>query len=702
MSLTNFIDALTGRMTLEALPFWKMVQNPTPENIVNGAIATGVAAILVLAAIAVLALLTYFRLWRTVWFDWLTTVDHKKIGIMYIVLSFVMMLRGVVEANFMRANQAVGFDGGFLSADHFGELFTTHGTIMIFFVAMPFLSGVINYVLPLQIGARDMSFPVTNAIGLALTASGAMLVMASLLFLPFSIGGWTGYPPFTGKEYSPDVGPNYWIWAVTLSGLGTTLTGINVACTVYKKRCPGMDFWKMPLFVWASVTTAILMIFALPPLTVATAMLALDRYLDFHFFTTDAGGIPMLYANLFWLFGHPEVYILVLPAFGVWSEVFATFSGKTLYAYRTLVWATLSIAVISFLVWVHHFFTMGQSAGMNAVFGIATMLVGVPTGVKIYDWLLTMYRGRVRITTPMVYALGFVMLFVIGGASGILLANPTIDYQVHNSVFLVAHFHNMVIPGTLFGMLGAYSFWFPKAFGFMLDDWWGKLGASLWIVGFMLAFFPLYAVGLLGLPRRSVAYSEAAYTPYTVVAMLGALVVLAALGAMFWQLYISIRNRDALNVYAGDPWDGRTLEWSISSPPPVYNFAVGPEVFARDAFWEEKRAGHAYQIPDQWEDIELPANSWLAPILFFSSFTLTFGLVWHMWWLVILSLLVVVGALVARSFVIDRERTIPADVVREEHLRWLKAVREAPSAPRELEVAPGNWGRPQSEAGVPE
>ncbi|WP_052512709.1 cbb3-type cytochrome c oxidase subunit I, partial [Limimaricola cinnabarinus] len=508
MTLAGILDAAFGRLDWNALPFWEMVMHPSASSIINGLIASGAAGIMVLGALVTAWVLTRHRLWATLWRDWLTSLDHKKIGIMYIALAFVMLARALAEASVMRAQQAAGLGGGFLSPEHFGQLFSTHGTIMIFFMAMPFLTGVINFVMPLQIGARDVAFPLLNSVSLALTAAGAALVMASLLFTPFSIGGWSGYPPFTETSYSPDVGPDYWIWAMTLSSLGTTLAGMNFAVTIYKKRAPGMAMFQMPLFCWTALCVSILMIFAMPPLTLATAMLALDRYLDFHFFTNTGGGDPMLYANLFWLFGHPEVYILILPAFGVYSEVISTLSGKKLYGYTSLALATICIAVLSFTVWVHHFFTMGQSASLNTVFGIATMLIGIPTGVKVYDWMLTLYRGRVRLGVPMIYAAGFLMLFVIGGVTGIVLANPSLDYVTHNTLFLVAHFHNMLIPGLLFGMLAAYTFWFPKAFGFRLEEKWGRRAAVAWIGGFILAFFPLYGLGFLGMPRRTVAFFE--------------------------------------------------------------------------------------------------------------------------------------------------------------------------------------------------
>ena len=448
MSLPYVLAHPLGRLSLESLPFWQMLQDPSEANVINGIIATGAASMVVIGAIVTVALITRYRKWGVLWSDWLTSPDHKKIGIMYVVLAFVMLARALIEALLMRTQQAFGLGGGFLSPDHFAQLFSTHGTIMIFFMAMPFLTGVINYVMPLQIGARDVAFPVLNSISLGLTAAGAALVMISLCIGTFSTGGWFGYPPYTEATFSPGVGPDYWIWSLSLASLGSTFTGINFAVTIYKLRAPGMTFMRMPLFTWTALCTSILMIFAMPPLTVATAQLALDRYLGFHYFTNALGGNMMHFANLFWLFGHPEVYILILPAFGVYSEVVSTFSGKVLFGYRALVMATMAIAILSFTVWLHHFFTMGQSANINAVFGIASMLIGIPTGVKIYDWMWTMFRGRIRFTVPMIYSIGFMLLFVLGGMSGILLADPGIDYQVHNSVFLVAHFHNVAVPGA--------------------------------------------------------------------------------------------------------------------------------------------------------------------------------------------------------------------------------------------------------------
>lgn len=669
-----------GRLSFDALPFYSII-------------ATIAASIVVLGAVGTVAAITYFGKWRYLWTEWFTSVDHKRIGIMYVVISFVMMSRAIIEASMMRAQQAVALGNpGYLSPDHFSQLFSTHGTIMIFFMAMPFLTGLINYVMPLQIGARDVSFPVLNSISLGLTAAGAAIMMVSLVLGKFSTGGWSGYPPYTEMAFNPGVGPDYWIWAVSLSTIGSTLTGINFAVTIYKRRTEGMRLTRMPLFCWTSLCVSILMIFGMPPLTIATALLALDRYLDFHFFTNGLGGNLMNYANLFWMFGHPEVYILILPAFGVWSEIFSNFSSKTLYGYISLVGATICIAVLSFTVWVHHFFTMGQSANLNAAFGIATMLIGIPTGVKIYDWILTMFRGRVRFTVPMIYALGFLILFAIGGLSGILLANPAIDYQVHNTLFLVAHFHNMLIPGLLFGMLAGYHYWFPKAFGFRLNERWGVLAAILWTAGFILAFLPLYALGLMGMPRRTVEFFEPAYLPWTIAAAFGALFILGAFGSLAVQLWISVRDREMTRVFVGDPWNGRSLEWMTSSPPAEYNFAVLPKVHERDAFLRMKQRGEAYLAPKRYEPIEMPKNSWLGPVLSVAGGASAFGLVWYMWWLVVLGLVVAIGAIIARSFVRETTYIItPAEIAATE-ARWLEAAENARPASRDVETDTANQG----------
>ncbi|MET1757038.1 cbb3-type cytochrome c oxidase subunit I [Novosphingobium sp. RD2P27] len=681
--------AVLGRFDWHALPFVRAWENPTANEI----IAAGAGAVVVLSALFVVVLLTVLGRWGWLWREWLTSLDHKKIGIMYVVIAFVMLARALVEANLMRLQQATAInDPGFIGPEHLAQLFSTHGSIMIFFMAMPFLTGIINYIVPLQIGARDVAFPLLNAIGLWLTGAGAALMMVSLVIGRFSTGGWSGYPPFTEIEFNPGVGPDYWIWAVTLGSIASTLTGINIAVTIYKMRAPGMKLMRMQMFCWTSLCTAILMVFAMPPLTVATVLLALDRYLGFHFFTNALGGNMMHYANLFWMFGHPEVYIVILPAFGIYSEVVSTFSSKELYGYISLVIATMAIAALSFTVWLHHFFTMGQSPTINAAFGIATMTIGVPTGVKIYNWIWTMFRGEVRFSTPMLYSLAFMMTFVLGGLTGIILAFPPLDYVVHNTLFLVAHFHNMLIPGTLYGMIAAYTFWFPKAFGFRLNETWGRIACACWVIGFYLAFMPLYVLGAAGMARRTLAVFEPAYRSWLYAAELGAVILFCGLAALLIQLWVSIRQRDVTRVLAGDPWDGRGLEWATSAPPPEYNFANLPHVEQRFAFYDDKRKNAPYARPPHYNDIEMPKNSAVAPIIGIAGAATGFGLVWYMWWLAILGTLVTVATVVARSFVRDSERIIPAEEVQHTEEIWLSAVHRARPIPRELEMTQANQG----------
>lgn len=689
MNAVTVWHALFGNLNAHSLPFVRAWEHPSVSEV----IAAGAALMVIIAAVALLVLITALGKWRYLWKEWFTSLDPKKIAIMYVIIAFVMLSRALIEGVLMRAQQAASIGTtGFLSPDHFAQLFSTHGSIMVFFMAMPFIAGLINYIVPLQIGARDVAFPLLNSVSLYLTGGAAGLMMISLVIGQFSTGGWSGYPPYTELAFSPGVGPDYWIWAVTLGSIASTLSGLNFLVTIFKMRAPGMHLMRMPLFCWTSLCTAILMIFAMPPLTVATALLALDRYLGFHFFTNDLGGNMMNYANLFWLFGHPEVYILILPAFGVYSEVVSTFSTKELYGYTSLTLATAAIAVLSFTVWVHHFFTMGQSSDINGVFGIATMAIGVPTGVKIYDWIWTMFRGEVRFTVPMLYSLAFMVTFVLGGFSGIILAIPPLDFQVHNTVFLVAHFHNMLIPGVLYGLLAGYHYWFPKAFGFRLNERWGRIAFGCWVAGFYLAFMPLYVLGLSGMVRRTQEILEPAFRPWLLVALCGALLLLCALGSLAIQLWVSIRARAQTQVFAGDPWDGRGLEWSISAPPPEYAYAVIPRVESRDPFFDAKQRRTAYLRPSRYEDIELPRNSATGLIIGITAALAAFGLVWHIWWLVIAGGMSVWTAVIVRSFARNVHRTIPAAEVARVEARWSRAVAAALPVSRALETTSLNQG----------
>ncbi|WP_186766341.1 cbb3-type cytochrome c oxidase subunit I [Phaeobacter marinintestinus] len=648
--MTEHVSLLLGRLGPDALPFYSWVA-------FSGALVT------LAGGVGFLAVVTWLGQWRALWTGWLTSVDHKRIGIMYIVLALVMLVRGFVDAIMMRLQQALSYNSdGYLPPEHFEQIFSSHGTIMIFFMAMPFMTGLLNYIIPLQIGARDVAFPVLNAISFWLTAAGAGLMLISLVIGRFSTAGWTGYPPYSGVEFTPGVGVDYWIWSIMVSGVGTTMTGINFVVTILRKRAPGMLLMRMPMFTWTGLCSSILIIFAFPALTVATGMLALDRTLGMHFFTNDAGGNMMNYMNLFWIWGHPEVYILILPAFGIFSEVVATFSSKRLFGYPSLVYATAVIAILSFTVWLHHFFTMGASANVNAVFGIATMVIAVPTGVKVFDWLFTMFRGRIRFEPPMLYTIGFMCLFVIGGMSGVLLAIPPINYSTHNTTFLVAHFHNMVIPGVLFGYLAGYMYWFPKAFGFHLDPTWGARSFWFWLIGFLLAFMPLYLLGLMGMPRRMETYGNAEWQPLLIVAFIGACLILMGIVCLVIQLWVSIKYRRALRDTTGDPWDGRTLEWSMPSPPPEWNFDAVPVVTTRDAFHEAKYSGTPMKSVPQPGTLHVPRNSVVGPCMGFGGFCVGFGAVWFIWWLALAGLAVAVGALIGRAFVQNTEREVAPDL----------------------------------------
>jgi cytochrome o ubiquinol oxidase subunit I len=595
-------------------------------------------ASMIFGAIFIIALITYYKRWAWLWKEWITSVDHKKIGAMYIIFSALMLVKGLVDALMMRAQQAmaVGDSMGYLGPDHFQQLFTAHGVTMIFFVGMGVMFGIINLVLPLQIGARDVAFPFLNNLSFWLFVSGGLFILVSLMIGNYAGTGWSAYPPLSGLKYNPGVGVDYWLWSVQISGAGSLLSGINFLVTILKMRCPGMTLMRMPIFVWASLATMILVVFAFPILTATAAMLSTDRLLDTHIFTAEFGGNPMMYVNLFWAWGHPEVYILVLPAFGIFSEVVPVFSHKKLFGYTSMVWAIVAISVLSFIVWLHHFFTMGAGANVNAFFGIMTMIIAIPTGVKVFNWLFTMFRGRIKFTTPMYWFLGFITTFTIGGMAGVLMSIPGADFQVHNSLFLIAHFHFVIIGGVLFGFFAGYSYWFPKFTGFKLNERLGKLAFWCWMVGFLTAFLPLYLLGFMGATRRLNNYDVPEWQPLFIVAAIGAVIVFAGVGFQILQLIVSIKERNANRDRTGDPWNGRTLEWSTTSPPPFYNFAFIPEVQGRDPFWAAKHA-KVSPPPRTYEDIHMPKNTCVGFYIGVFSFLFGFGLIWHMFWLAGLS-----------------------------------------------------------------
>ena len=644
---------LLGKLSWNAIPF----DQPIPM------FASG---LMILAVLLILAWITLRGHWPYLWREWLTSVDHKRIGVMYCVLALVMLLRGFTDAIMMRSQQAVaaGSEQGYLPPEHFDQIFSAHGTIMIFFMAMPFMIALMNFAVPLQLGVRDVAFPTLNSVSLWLTASGVLLTNVSLVVGEFAKTGWVAYPPLSELQFSPGVGVDYYLWALQISGIGTLMTGINFTTTILKIRAPGMGYMRMPVFCWTALATNLLIVAAFPVLTATFAMLLLDRYLGFHFFTVDSQGNPMMYVNLFWVWGHPEVYILVLPAFGVFSEVFATFSGKPLFGYRSMVAATMAICVLSFLVWLHHFFTMGAGADVNGFFGIMTMIIAVPTGVKIFNWLFTMYGGRVRFTVPLLWSLGFMVTFVIGGMTGVLMAVPPADFQLHNSLFLIAHFHNVIIGGTVFGAMAGYNYWFPKAFGFTLDERWGKASFWCWLVGFYLAFMPLYALGLMGMTRRMQHYDNLHWQPWLLAAAAGAVIILAGIACQIIQLVVSIRTRDQRRDVTGDPWNGRTLEWSTPSPPPAWNFPVLPQVQSKDDYWRRKARAHVEgderRPPPDYRPIAMPANSATGFVTAFFAVVTGFALIWHIWWMVALGVFGAFVTMLVFAFRETEEIEIPA------------------------------------------
>jgi cytochrome o ubiquinol oxidase subunit 1 len=654
----SFIKFIFGRLTWESLPLHEPIL-----------VATFLAVML--GGVVLVGAITYFRLWSYLWREWFTSVDHKKIGIMYMVLGLIMLLRGFSDAIMMRLQQAIAFNGseGYLPAHHYDQVFTAHGVIMIFFVAMPFVTGLMNFVVPLQIGARDVSFPFLNNFSFWMTVGGAVLVMTSLFVGEFARTGWLAYPPLSNIGYSPDVGVDYYIWALQIAGVGTTLSGINLICTIVKMRAPGMSMMRMPIFTWTALCTNVLIVASFPVLTAVLALLGLDRYVGTNFFTNDFGGNPMMYVNLIWIWGHPEVYILILPLFGVYSEVASTFSGKRLFGYTSMVYATMVITILSYLVWLHHFFTMGSGASVNSFFGITTMIISIPTGAKMFNWLFTMYRGRIRYELPMMWTLAFMLTFTVGGMTGVLLAVPPADFVLHNSLFLIAHFHNVIIGGVLFGCFAAIAYWWPKAFGFRLQPFWGKVSFWFWVVGFWCAFMPLYILGLMGVTRRMRVFDDPSLQIWFVIAAFGAALIAIGIAAFLIQIFVSIRNREALTDPTGDPWDGRTLEWSTSSPPPAYNFAFTPVVRDNDAWWDMKQ--HGYKRPlTGFKPIHMPSNTGTGVILAALSVAAGFGLIWYMWWLAALGFVGLIATAIAHTFNYHRDFDIPvSDVVHAEEAR---------------------------------
>ncbi len=652
---------LLGRLSWHAFP--------------TALVTEGAAISIVVGVLIVLGLITYFKKWPYLWREWLTTTNHKRIGIMYLIVAFLMLIRGGSDALMMRAQQAtsVGAHNGLFSVSTFQQVFSAHGTIMIFFAAMGLMFAIINLVMPQQLGSRDVAFPFLNATSFWLFAAGAVLINLSLVIGDFSAAGWLAYPPLSELKFSPSVGVDYWIWSLEIAGIGSLFSGINFMVTILKCRAKGMTMMKMPMFPWSVFGSMTLVAFAFPILTVTLTLLYLDRTLGMHFFTAGAGGNAMMYVNLIWAWGHPEVYILVLPAFGIFSEIVSTYSKKRLFGYTSMVWAIWAIVFLSFTVWLHHFFTMGSSADVNGFFGIMTMLIAIPTGVKIFNWLFTMYQGRIKFANPMIWFMGFVFLFTLGGVTGVLMAVPPIDFQVHNSLFLVAHFHTMIVTGVVFGFFAGLNYWAPKIFGFKLNEKLGKIAAYLWIVGFVLAFGPLYILGFMGATRRLDHYAASTgWQPLFIVAGIGVLIIAAGVATQILQFLVSVLSRHWQRDPSGDYLNGRTLEWATASPSQEYNFAHLPEVKERDDWWRMKQDGEPpSKLP--YRAIRVPVNSPHPIIIAACAFVAGFGFIWHIWWLVGLALVALLVTIFTHTLSdASGERIIPASEVKAIEETWLK------------------------------
>ncbi len=637
----------------------------------------GTAAFILLALFLVV-LLTVTKRWKWLWKEWLTSVDPKKIGIMYFIAGGFMLLRGGLDAIMIWLQQAMAPSvgilesaNGYLSADHFQQIFTAHGNIMVFFVAMAFIFGLINYIVPLQIGARDLASPFLNTLGFWLYIGGVLMVnMFFALGGEYAATGWLAIAPLSGTEFSPGVGVDYWIWSLQISGIGTTLGAINFIMTILKMRAPGMTLWKMPAFTWGSLCSMIMAVTIFPLLTATLFLLFFDRYLGTHFFTTVAGGDPMMYTNLIWMWGHPEVYVLVLPAFGVFTEVVQTFSRKQIASYTSNVLGMIGVSAFALSVWLHHFFTMGAGANVNAFFGLMTIIIAVPTSVLVFTWIATMYKGRIRFSIPMLWFLGFLGIFTLGGMSGVMLAIPPADFQLHNSLFLVAHFHSTVIGGVLFGVFAAITYWFPKITGVKLNERIGRSAFVCWIIGFSLSFIPMYVLGLMGATRRLDHYdASTGWQPFYVLMFIGGLVICVGVALQLVQIIASFMQKHRLRDTTGDPWDGRTLEWATASPPQSYNFTHIPKVESKDAFWEMKQKGLGQK---KYEDMLIPKNTAAGIYIAAFAFLASFAFVWHIIWLIVVSLIGVLVVFITRTFDEHTEYELTAEEVKK-----LEAERQA-------------------------
>lgn len=586
--------------------------------------------------------------------DWLTTVDHKKIGILYLIAGGIFFLLGGLEAILIRI-QLLYPDNKIFIGDTFNQLTTMHGTTMIFLAAMPVIFAFMNAIVPLQIGARDVAFPFVNALGFWLFFFGGLLLNTSWFLGGAPAAGWTAYPPLSGIVDDTGLfkGVDFYVLGLQIAGLGTLIGGINFLVTIINMRAPGMTYMRMPMFTWTAFITSLLILFAFPAITVGLVELMFDRLFNGGFYDVSKGGNPVLWEHLFWIFGHPEVYILILPAFGIVSEIVSTFSRKRLFGYSSMVFATALIGFLGFMVWAHHMFTTGIGPVGNAIFGVATMAIAVPTGVKVFNWLFTLWGGQIRFTTANIFATSFIPTFVMGGVTGVMLAVPAADFQYHDTYFVVAHFHYVIVGGLVLGLFAASYYWWPKMFGRMLNETLGKIHFWTFFIGFHMTFFPQHFLGLMGMPRRVFTYEPGVGLEQgNFISTIGAF--LMGVGTIVFLINIVAAAVKPINAPA-DPWDGRTLEWTIPSPPPEYNFKQTPLVRGLDAFWKEKMAGNKEMTPaEPVGSIHMPSGSILPFLMSVGLFIAGYGFMYHKYSVCIIGIGLTLICMLLRSVYDDK------------------------------------------------
>jgi cytochrome c oxidase subunit I len=607
--------------------------------------------------------------------DYLTTVDHKKIAILYLIAGGIFFIMGGIEALIIRIQLAVP-NNDFVSAGLFNEMITMHGTTMIFLAATPLLFALMNAIVPIQIGARDVAFPFLNALGFWLFFFGGLFLNCSWFLGGAPDAGWTSYASLSLE--SPGHGIDFYVLGLQVSGFGTLISGINFIVTIITMRAPGMTYMRMPLFTWATFVASALILFAFPPLTAGLLLLMMDRLFGGNFFNAALGGNTIIYEHLFWIFGHPEVYLLILPSFGIFSEIISTFSKKRLFGYSSMVFAIVLIGFLGFMVWAHHMFTVGMGPVANAIFAVATMTIAVPTGIKIFNWLFTMWGGSIRVTTPMLYAIGFIPSFVIGGVTGVMQAAAPADYQYHDSYFIVAHFHYVIVGGVVLALLGGTHYWWPKMFGKMLSEKLGKLTFVLFFTGFHLTFFIQHFLGLMGMPRRVFTFLPGqGLETGNLISTIGALLMAAGVIVLLINIVITTFKGEKAEA---DAWGlGRTLEWAVPSPAPEYNFAQTPLVRGLDAYWLEKMEGKKGLTPaEPLGDIHMPNPSFLPFVISLGLFIASFGFMYHndySWGLPvgILGLVITFGAMFLRSIIDDHGFHIHKEDIIEAEKKGVKA-----------------------------